>query len=141
MEYFPRLYENAPKIWTMFRDTMNKYLHIKQIAQSNIWNIFVLVIVFVNTVIVIYYFVVDLELMSQSIQDSINNLDDFFNTVYILDVAMKIIAYGVEAYFDEPWYQFDFFMVMISIMTMIGLQYLQFLKKAKSGKLLKIMKA
>jgi hypothetical protein len=61
--------------------------------------------------------------------------------VYILDVVMKLIAYGVEDYFAEPWYQFDFVMVMISITTIIGINYLYFLKRAKSGKLLKIVKA
>ena len=54
---------------------------------------------------------------------------------------MKIIAYGVEDYFAEPWYQFDFVMVVISITTIIGINYLYFLKRAKSGKLLKIVKA
>jgi hypothetical protein len=70
-----------------------------------------------------------------------DDLDTFFTSVYIFDVIIKIIGYGVEDYFNEPWYQFDFLMSMISVMTMIGIRYLYFLKKAKSGKLLKILKA
>jgi hypothetical protein len=89
-------------------------------------------------VIVIYNFSVPI---SDDLSNTIENLDNFFVSVYILDVILKIIAHGVEDYFAEPWYQFDFFMVMISVMTMIGLSYLYFLKKAKSAKLLKIVKA
>lgn len=69
------------------------------------------------------------------------DLDTFFNCVYIFDVVIKIIGYGFEEYFKEPWYQFDFAMCVISVTTMIGIRFLYFLKKAKSGKLLKIMKA
>lgn len=56
-------------------------------------------------------------------------------------MVIKIIGYGFEEYFKEPWYQFDFAMCVISVTTMIGIRFLYFLKKAKSGKLLKIMKA
>lgn len=57
MEYLPRLYDNAPIIWALFRQFMNQKFKIDKIAKSHAWNLFVLFVVLVNTVIVIYYFV------------------------------------------------------------------------------------
>ena len=96
---------------------------------------FILLIVLVNTGLVLYFSITNIDNIE------VEQLDYFFTALYLLDVIMKIIAYGVKDYFAEPWYQFDFFMVCISLMTLIGVQYLYFLKKAKSGKLLKIVKA
>lgn len=69
MEFLPRLYDNAPTIWILFRGFMNKKLKIALIAQSLYWNVFILLVVLVNTVIVIYYFVDD----SGSVQ--VNNIN------------------------------------------------------------------
>lgn len=57
MEFMPRVYDNAPILWAVFRQFMNEKLKIDKIAKSPAWNFFVLAIVLVNTVIVIYYFV------------------------------------------------------------------------------------
>ena len=58
-------------------------------------------------------------------------MDDVFNAIYIMDFVIKIIGYGVDNYFKDPWCKFDFFMLMITVVTYIGIAYLQFLKGAK----------
>jgi len=68
------------------------------------------------------------------------NIDLVFNVIYILDVCIKIIGFGVGNYFADPWNNFDFFMVCISVVTIFGLNYIYFLKKAKSTKLVKLAK-
>jgi phage-related minor tail protein len=59
MEFLPRLYDNSPIAWKMFREFMNGKLKVAKIAKSHYWNLFVLFVVLVNTVIIIYYFVED----------------------------------------------------------------------------------
>lgn len=59
MEFLPRLYDNAPMPWKLFRQFMNTKLKIAKIAKSSQWNMFVLVIVLINTVIIIYYYIDD----------------------------------------------------------------------------------
>ena len=65
-------------------------------------------------------------------------MDTIFNAIYIIDVVIRSIGYGFEQYFNDFWCKFDFIMVMITIISMIGIEYLYFLKKIKSTKLLKI---
>ncbi len=65
-------------------------------------------------------------------------MDTIFNAIYIGDFLIRLIGYGVENFFNDTWCKFDFIMVMVKVISMIGIEYLYFLKKAKSGKLLKL---
>jgi hypothetical protein len=91
----PRIYERSPKWWDWIRAICNKYLKINVIATSTLWNIFILFIVFLNTgVIIAYAFVTDADAL-----DMMDNFDTIFNSIYIFDVVIKLIAIGPEEYF------------------------------------------
>lgn len=132
----PPLFYNTYLWWDLLRKFCNEKLYFSRIAHSSYWYAFILGVVFLNTALVIAYGLID----DEDTLDMMDNFDTFFNTVYIIDVVIKLVGLGVHEYFGDAWNRFDFAMVVITIVTMIGLQYIYFLKQAKSGKLLKITK-
>lgn len=118
MEIVPRIYDNSYRFWKVFRNFCNKYLKFDKIAKSYYYDMFILFVVLLNFIsIIVYLSVSDKE---ENVFDILESADTVFNSIYIADVIIKIIAYGVEDYFSHFWYQFDFTMVIITITTMIG---------------------
>jgi hypothetical protein len=87
-----------------------------------------------NTGIIIAYAVVT----DDNTLNNLDTVDTAFNIIYIVDFVIKIVGEGVEDYFNDLWHQFDFVMVVITIITWIGMQYIYFLKSVTPSKLLKI---
>ncbi|EGR31607.1 hypothetical protein IMG5_106200 [Ichthyophthirius multifiliis] len=61
----------------------------------------------------------------------LNTINTFFTSAFIMEALLKIIAYGIRGYFYKGWNQFDFFVVMTSIldiiMSFIGNNFINFL--------------
>jgi hypothetical protein len=91
-------------------------LKFHQIATSNYYDLFILLVVFVNLLTIIIY----LSVKDKDTLDIIETIDTVLNVIYIGDAVLKIIAIGIEEYFSHFWYQFDFFMVCITLSTFIG---------------------
>lgn len=89
-------------------------------------------------VIIVSTFILDSS--GGTLDDFLTNLDLLFNGIYVFDVVLKIIGLGMHTYFEDPWNNFDFVMMVISLITIFGLKYIYFLKKAKSTKLIKLTK-
>ena len=77
----------------------------------------------INTGLIIAYGIVQ----DEETLTTFDDIDTYFNWIYLVDVGMKIIADGIEQYFQDSWHQFDFFMACITIITKIGLEYLKFI--------------
>jgi hypothetical protein len=62
----------------------------------------------------------------------LSNVNLFFTSVFISECILKITAYGIRGYFFKGWNQFDFFVVMTSIIDLImdftGNSFISFLK-------------
>lgn len=56
-------------------------------------------IVFFNTIMIIIYGSID----DEETLTIIESFDTFFNSVYILDVVIKIIGLGFKDYFSDFW--------------------------------------
>jgi hypothetical protein len=49
----------------------------------------------------------------------LKNINLFFTSVFICEAFLKICAYGIRGYFYMRWNQFDFFVVMTSIIDIV----------------------
>jgi hypothetical protein len=96
MEIVPRIYDNSNIIWKSFRNFCNNYLKIAKIAKSHYYDLFILFVVFLNFISIIVY----LSVSDQNIFNILEEADTVFNAIYIGDVVLKIIAYGIEDYFS-----------------------------------------
>lgn len=62
----------------------------------------------------------------------LNNINLSFTCVFIAEAVFKLIALGPVGYFRNSWNQFDFFVVMASILDIVlefsGTSFISFLK-------------
>lgn len=87
---------NINKI-TLVRDFINKYFFLKKISKSVIFEIIMLLILFVNFIaIVVGSVVTDGDLIS-----NLDLIDDICLYLYIIEAIIKIIGLGLEKYFDD----------------------------------------
>ena len=67
-----------------------------------------------------------------SYDEILNIINLFFTSIFIKEAIFKLIAYGPRGYFYEGWNQFDFFVVLASLldifMTFSGKSVIKFLK-------------
>ena len=40
------------------------------------------------------------------------DLNIFFLSMYLLDVVLKIVMFGIQDYFSDAWNKFDFFLAL-----------------------------
>lgn len=70
--------------------------------------------------------------------------NNIFTAIFIIEAMLKLIAYG-DTYFNNTWNQFDFFVVISSIidifMTAVGQSALKDLKAAPQvGRVLRVLR-
>jgi hypothetical protein len=82
------------------REFCNRYLFFAKIGESSLWNGFILTVVAANTVVIIAYAVVT----DDTVLSDLDNVDTFFNIVYIVDFVIKFVGEGVEGYFEDQWH-------------------------------------
>ena len=88
-----------PKWWRIFREFCNNILKIRTIVESIWFELFILLCVIVNIIILILYATTEDE-------DKIATLeiiDKVILYIFVLEVILKIIALGVVEYFGDNW--------------------------------------
>lgn len=104
MSISPPIYDYSSTYWNKFRNFLIKHFKIDKISHSAIYNLFIILLVFANTICIIIYSTIDFSNPdNDSIINGIETADTIFNSIYIADVCFKIVAYGINAYFNDPW--------------------------------------
>lgn len=120
------------------RNWILHYFKLDKIVHSNSYLYFIITVVIINTICIIIYAFTDPN--DTTVINNLATLDTVFNSIYITDCCIKMIGYGLENFFNDPWCKFDFIMLFITIISMIGIEYLRFMKKTKSSKILKLVR-
>jgi len=89
------------------------------ICMSNKFDVFIMAAIFVNML------VMGLDL-HDPVWKEVTVLMDFlsvanilFTAIYIIEMIVKLIAFGVHQYFQDTWNSFDFTLVMLSVLDLL----------------------
>lgn len=125
--------------WDKFRRFMNRYLKIKLIIRSFYFELFMFVVLIVNSATVVASQITD----DTEQNDIYDRIDDVCLYIYIAECVLKIVGFGIIKYFDDNWNIFDFVLVILSLFSSVLQNYLSLIKSAKSvksGRLLRVAK-
>lgn len=114
---------------------MNKYTKMDKIVTNKFFEMFVLVMVMLNMVVIIAA-----NFVTEEEQVYLDYIDQFFIYFFLGEFIMKLIGLGFKEYFLDPWNQFDFFLVISSIGMDLTLNILKGARGLKSAKSLKVLK-
>lgn len=56
---------------------------------------------------------------SADYQEALSNVNLSFSIIFMAEAVIKLIAYGPKGYFRSGWNQFDFFVVMASLLDIV----------------------
>ena len=115
---------------------LNDKLYIKTIVNHISFEIIMLSVVLVNTVVVILGFV-DTNPHRTALYDSI---DYWLVVIYIIEFLMKVIGLGIFGYFRDNWNVMDFSLIVISLSTDFAFTMLRVLRNARAAKATRITK-
>ena len=93
-----------------------------------------LVIILLNSVVVIVGFI-DSDEDRQSIYDTI---DYYFVIIYIVELAMKLVALGIFGYFRDNWNKLDFTLIVVTLSTDFAFSLFKVLRNARTVKATRI---
>ncbi|EGR33344.1 hypothetical protein IMG5_055680, partial [Ichthyophthirius multifiliis] len=124
-----RLLIKSKPDYTSLRHPENKIRKfIWIICESSIYQTFVMICILLNVIAMAFAY--DTSPVEYDYIMNIINLS--FTSVFISEAILKLFAYGIRGYFYDSWNQFDFFVVMASLLdiflTFSGKKVISFLK-------------
>ncbi|NP_647462.1 cation channel sperm-associated protein 1 [Mus musculus] len=91
---------------------------ILSLTQSLGFETFIFIVVCLNTVILVAQTFTELEIRGEWY---FMVLDSIFLSIYVLEAVLKLIALGLE-YFYDPWNNLDFFIMVMAVLDFVLLQ-------------------
>ncbi|XP_027264420.1 cation channel sperm-associated protein 1 [Cricetulus griseus] len=88
------------------------------LTQSLGFETFIFIVVCLNTVILVAQTFTELEIRGEWY---FMVLDSIFLSIYVIEAVLKLIALGVE-YFYDPWNNLDFFIMVMAVLDFVLLQ-------------------
>ncbi|OBS68679.1 hypothetical protein A6R68_02751 [Neotoma lepida] len=88
------------------------------LTQSLAFETFIFIIVCLNTIILVAQTFTELEIRGEWY---FMVLDSIFLSIYVLEAVLKLIALGME-YFYDPWNNLDFFIMVMAVLDFVLLQ-------------------
>ncbi len=90
-------------------------------------------VVLMNMIILIIYSFSD----NQTTLDNIDQIDNVLVYIYLAEVIIKLLGYGIQAYFREGWNIMDFILTVISLVTNVALSLAKLARTVKSTRFLR----
>lgn len=104
-----------PKDPSIFFPTNNFSKKVRKITDSKYFDPVIMVAIVLN----ILAMALPYDTMSTSYEATVENINLFFTCVFIIEMVLKMIAFGFRGYWINDWNKFDFFVVMSSIIDII----------------------
>jgi hypothetical protein len=87
---------------------------LREIADSNYLDNFIMVVIFLNMV----FMALNFEGSSAGFNLFLSIVNYVFTGIFILECIIKLLGYGFKPYFHSGWNRFDFFVVIASIVDL-----------------------
>ena len=123
-------------LWDKFRAVINRFLKLNKLVASNWFDLIMLIIILANTVVIILENV-DTD---QDTSDLLDQIDNYFVYIFILEFVIKIIGLGVTDYFKDNWNKFDFFLIISSLVMDVTVSFLKSARGLRSAKSLRFLR-
>ena len=115
-------------------------LKIFDFINNNIFDSFILIIILLN----LLSMAINFEDSTQKLNDVLNYLNLAFTSIFIFEMVVKLIGLGPVRYFKSSWNQFDFFVVIASLIDIIVTYFTssnsQFLKSFQIIRVLRVLR-
>ena len=109
---------------------MNNTFKFKKIVEHKAFDIFMLLVILLNSFTVIAGFI-DQNQDRQFIYDGI---DYYLVIIYIIEFICKIMAMGVLGYFRDNWNKLDFTLIVISLSTDFAFSMFKLVRTARTAR-------
>jgi len=97
------------KLWIKFRRFVNKWTHLETIVKSWTYKFmsnFIILLTFINCIAYL-----------GAKKHELYILDDVFEVIFVVDIALRIIGLGYENFFKDKWNNVDFVLVIIILLV------------------------
>lgn len=122
-------------VWKRIRSFLNTYLKIKTIVNHPIFEIVIIIVLIINSVIIALTFAN----LSEPIDNVLVQIDHYFVYIYILEAFLKIIGLGILGYFRDNWNKLDFILIIVTLTTDVAFSMFKFVRNARSAKASKLV--
>ncbi len=78
-----------------------------------------LIAILLNSIVIFFLYFPQIENGAHGIYSFLENLDHIFVVIFLIEAIVKLRAFGVKKYFKDKWNVFDFFIVVISIPSLL----------------------
>lgn len=119
MEMQKLILNSSPKADLVKKPSNQLRLYCYQLSKSKYFENFIVVIIFLNTIIMCMPY----ETASQTYLNSLEYINQVCTYIFILEAGIKIVGYG-KNYFKSNWNRLDLFVVVCSVAGIIVDQFL-----------------
>lgn len=110
------LLETAEPEYRTFKKTTNKYsIFFGNIVSNSLFDNSMMTVIVLNMIVM----AIDYEGSEPSYSNVLSKLNYFFTSIFILEMILKMIAYGFQGYIYYGWNRFDSFVVISSIVDLV----------------------